>query len=43
MFTAIFGVAMSFAVVGLIIYGVDQIENYMENDNICEEFTVFEA
>lgn len=43
MFTAIFGIAMSFGIVALTVWGLDQIEDYMSNDNLCEEFTVFNA
>lgn len=43
MFTAIFGVIMSVAIIGAIIWCVDQIEDYMTNENVCDEFTVFTA
>lgn len=43
MFAAIFGIGMLVCAAALMIWVADHIEQYMQNDNICEEFTVFEA
>lgn len=43
MFAAILGIGMLVACAGIMFWVADHIEQYMENDNIVEEFTVFTA